>query len=332
MNNSNILFYNPEKNSGLKISVKLDGDTVWLTQRQLAELYHTSKQLVSHHLKNIFDETELNKTSTVKYYLTVQKEGSREVSRNVEYYNLDVIIALGYRINSDIALKFRRWATERLKEYIIKGFSLDDDRLKQNGNRYFKELLQRVRDIRSSERNLWQQVTDIYATSIDYNKNAKETKEFFATVQNKMHYAAHHQTAAEVIFNRVDGSKPLVGMTNFKGDYVTKDDIHIAKNYLQADELQKLNLLVEQFLGYAELQALEKHPMTMQDWKDQLDVQLKNLNRQLLQSKGSVSHEQALKKADAEYDKYRKKEFENYKSDFDHAIDELSEKVKSMLK
>jgi len=228
--NSGIIFYEGE-DKNLRIKAFIKGETVWLNQTQLAELFHTTKQLISYHLKNIFDEKELAKDAAVKEFLTVQNEGEREVSRNIEFYNLDVIISLGYRINSKIATAFRQWTTLRLKEYIIKGFTLDDERLKQNGGRYFKELLQRVRDIRSSERNLWQQVTDIYATSIDYDKNSETTKEFFATVQNKMHYAVHQQTAAEVIYNRVNSEKPMIGMTNFKGDYITKADTHIAKNY-----------------------------------------------------------------------------------------------------
>ena len=201
--NSEIIFYEGEDKS-LRIKAFIKDETVWLNQTQLAELFQTTKQLISYHLKNIFDEKELAKDATVKEFLTVQNEGEREVSRNIEFYNLDVIISLGYRINSKIATAFRQWATLRLKEYIIKGFTLDDERLKQNGGRYFKELLQRVRDIRSSERNLWQQVTDIYATSIDYDKNSETTKKFFAAVQNKMHYAVHKQTAAEVIYNRVN--------------------------------------------------------------------------------------------------------------------------------
>lgn len=331
MDNGNIELYESDDGK-LRLNVHLDQETVWLSQQQLSELFQTTKQLISYHLKNIFDEQELNRLATVKELLTVQKEGKREVSRNIEYYNLDVIISLGYRINSKIATAFRQWATQRLKEYIVKGFTLDDERLKQNGGRYFKELLQRIRDIRSSERNLWQQVTDIYMTSIDYNKNSKLTKEFFATVQNKMHYAVHQQTAAEVIYNRVDSEKPMIGMTNFKGDYVTKDDTHIAKNYLNEDELQKLNLLVEQYLGYAELQAMREIPMRMQDWKDELDNELKHLNFEILEGKGKISRQQAFKKADAEYDKYRKKEFANYESDFDKSFKELNTKVKKLKK
>ena len=326
-----IILYETD-DGGLKINVHLDEDTVWLSQQQLAELYRTDKQLISYHIKNIFEEQELSKSATVKEILTVQTEGNRKVSRKITFYNLDMIISLGYRINSKIATAFRQWATLRLKEYIVKGFALDDERLKQNGGRYFKELLQRIRDIRSSERNLWQQVTDIYATSIDYDKNDTLTKEFFATVQNKMHYAVHRQTAAEVIYNRVDGNKPMIGMTNFKGGYITKADTHIAKNYLKEDELQKLNLLVEQYLGYAELQAMREIPMKMQDWKDELDRELEHLNFEVLKGKGKISREQAIKKANAEYDKYRKKELENYESDFDHAVEELAKEAKRIGK
>ena len=325
--NSGIIFYEGE-DKNLRIKAFIKGETVWLNQTQLAELFHTTKQLISYHLKNIFDEKELAKDATVKEFLTVQNEGEREVSRNIEFYNLDVIISLGYRINSKIATAFRQWATLRLKEYIIKGFTLDDERLKQNGGRYFKELLQRVRDIRSSERNLWQQVTDIYATSIDYDKNSETTKKFFATVQNKMHYAVHQQTAAEVIYNRVNSEKPMIGMTNFKGDYITKADTHIAKNYLKEDELNIINLLVSRFLDYAELQAISEKAMTMNDWKERLDMELKSVGREILPDNGKISHEEAIKKADTEYDKYRQKEFENYESDFDRAVEELTKEAK----
>lgn len=325
--NSEIIFYEGEDKS-FRIKAFIKDETVWLNQTQLAELFQTTKQLISYHLKNIFDEKELAKDATVKEFLTVQNEGEREVSRNIEFYNLDVIISLGYRINSKIATAFRQWATLRLKEYIIKGFTLDDERLKQNGGRYFKELLQRVRDIRSSERNLWQQVTDIYATSIDYDKNSETTKKFFATVQNKMHYAVHQQTAAEVIYNRVNSEKPMIGMTNFKGDYITKADTHIAKNYLKEDELNILNLLVSRFLDYAELQAVSEKVMTMNDWKERLDMELKSVGREILPDNGKISHEEAIKKADTEYDKYRQREFENYESDFDRAVEELTKEAK----
>jgi hypothetical protein len=238
-----------------------------------------------------------------------------------------MIISLGYRINSKVATKFRQWATERLKEYIVKGFTLDDERLKNGGGRYFRELLQRIRDIRSSERNLWQQVTDIYATSIDYDPRSSQTSEFFATVQNKMHYAVHQQTAAEVVYNRVDNEKPMVGMTNFKGDYITKEDVRIAKNYLSELELQKLNLLTEGFLGYAELQALEQKPMTMINWKEFLDRQLTMLNKNILNDKGKISHQQAVEKAEKEFETYRRREMQQLESDFDKAVKLLTNRT-----
>ncbi len=322
-NKNNSIFYEGDDKS-LRIKTLIEDDNLWLSQAQLVELYHSSKSNVSEHLKHIFEVGELDEKSVVRNFRTTAADGK---NYNTKFYSLDVVIALGYKIDSEIAIKFRQWATAHLHEYIQKGFTLDDERLKQNGGRYFRELLQRIRDIRSSERNLWQQVTDIYATSIDYNKDAKLTKEFFATVQNKMHYAVHRQTAAEVIYNRVDSSKPMIGMTNFKGDYITKEDTHIAKNYLKEDELNKLNLLVEQYLGYAELQAIREIPMKMQDWKDELDRELKHLNFALLEGKGKISHDQAVQKANHEYDKYRRKEFENYESDFDRAVEELTKEV-----
>ena len=249
--------------------------------------------------------------------MQVQKEGNREVKRNIAHYNLDMIIALGYRVQSDVAVRFRIWATTRLHEYIQKGFTMDDNRLKQGGNRYFKELLQRIRDIRSSERNFYQQVTDIYATSIDYDPRSEITKKFFATVQNKLHYAVHEQTAAELIYNRVDNEKPYVGMTNFEGNYVTIDDVKIAKNYLSEIELQRLNLLVSQFLDFAELQALEQRTMKMNDWIEELDNQILLNRRKILEGNGKISHEEAIKKAEKEFQLYREREMKELESDFD---------------
>ena len=332
MNNKNfeqsdIILYESDDGK-LKIDVKLQDETIWLTQQQLAELFQSSRTNVVEHIKNIYKEKELNKSSTCRIFRQVQIEGSREVARELPHYNLDMTISLGYRINSKIATAFRQWATLRLREYIVKGFTLDDERLKQNGGRYFKELLQRIRDIRSSERNFWQQVTDIYATSIDYDKNSDTTKKFFATVQNKMHYAVHKQTAAEIIYNRVNSEKPMIGMTNFKGNYITKADTHVAKNYLSKDELNILNLLVSRFLDYAELQATSQKAMTMNDWKNRLDIELKSVGREILPDNGKVSHEQAIKKADIEYDKYRQKEFKNYESDFDRAVKKLAKEAK----
>ena len=237
-----------------------------------------------------------------------------------------MIIALGYRVQSQIATRFRRWATERLHEYIQKGFALDDDRLKQGGARYFRELLQRIRDIRSSERNFYQQVTDIYATATDYDPRSDLTRAFFATVQNKLHYAVHEHTAAEVIYDRVDNEKPMVGMTNFKGDYITKDDVKIAKNYLTEIELQRLNLLVSQFLDFAEFQALEQIPMCMKDWIEALDVQIIANRRKLLEDKGTISHKQAIAKAEKEFEIYRAREMRQLESDFDRAVKLLKQK------
>lgn len=321
---NNMLIYQDE-NGITKVSVRFDEDDIWLTQNQIAELYNTTKQNISFHINNIFNDGELSQNSTVKKYLTVQNEGGRKVNRNLDHYNLDMIIALGYRIQSPVAVRFRQWATQRLHEYIQKGFALDDERLKQGGNRYFRELLQRIRDIRSSERNFYQQVTDIYATSIDYDPRSNLTKEFFATVQNKLHFAVHEQTAAEVIYNRVDNEKPFVGMTNFKGNYVTRDDVKIAKNYLSEIELQRLNLLVSQFLDYAEFQALEQRSMTMQDWSNELDNQIIANHRRLLEGKGTVSHKQAIEKAEKEFEVYREREMKTLESDFDKAIKKLKD-------
>ena len=239
MDKENKLILYKDDEGKVNVNVRFADEDVWLTQQQLADIYCTTKQNVSQHIDNILTDGELDENLTVKNFLTVRQEGKRQVQRDITYYNLDMIIALGYRVQSPIAVRFRRWATQRLHEYIQKGFTMDDERLKQGGNRYFKELLQRIRDIRSSERNFYQQVTDIYATSTDYDPRAKMTKQFFATVQNKMHYAVHEHTAAELIFERVDNEKPFVGMTNFKGNYVTRDDVKIAKNYLSYPEISK---------------------------------------------------------------------------------------------
>ena len=314
-----------DKDGITKVNVKIIEDDIWLTQNQIADIYKTTQENISIHIKNIYKDNELNLDSTNKKFLLVQKEGTRKVKRNIDHYNLDMIIALGYRVQSDVAVRFRIWATRRLHEYIQKGFAMDDERLKQGGNRYFKELLQRIRDIRSSERNFYQQVTDIYATSIDYNPRSEITKKFFVTVQNKLHYAVHEHTAAELIHERVDNEKPYVGMTNFKGDYVTIDDVKIAKNYLSEIELQRLNLLVSQFLDFAELQALEQRQMKMQDWVNELDNQILLNRRKILEGNGSISHEEAIKKAEKEFEVYREREMRLLQSDFDIMIKELKE-------
>jgi len=321
-NNNGIIIYQDE-NGVTKVNVRFSDEDVWLTQQQLAEIYDTTQQNIAGHIKNIFEQQELVENSTHKKYLLVRAEGNRQVKRNIDHYNLDVVIALGYRVQSQVATRFRRWATQRLHEYIQKGFTLDDERLKQGGNRYFRELLQRIRDIRASERNFYQQVTDIYATSIDYDPRADLTKQFFATIQNKLHYAVHEHTAAEIIYERVDSDKPMIGMTNFKGNYITRDDVKIAKNYLSERELQRLNLLVSQFLDFAEFQALEQRPMKMNDWVIALDNQIVNLQRKLLEGKGAISHKQAMEKAEREFDIYRKREMQQLESDFDNMMKNL---------
>lgn len=324
LENNEIMIYE-DKDGITKINVKFVNEDIWLTQNQLAEIYKTTQENISMHIKNIYKDNELSEISTNKKFLLVQKEGTRNVKRNIDHYNLDMIIALGYRVQSDIAVRFRIWATKRLHEYIQKGFTMDDERLKQGGNRYFKELLQRIRDIRSSERNFYQQVTDIYATSIDYNPRSDITKKFFSTVQNKLHYAVHEHTAAELIYDRVDNEKPYVGMTNFKGDYVTIDDVKIAKNYLSEIELQRLNLLVSQFLDFAELQALEQRSMKMEDWVQELDNQILINRRKILEGNGKISHEEAIAKAEKEFNIYREREMKELQSDFDLMLKELKE-------
>ena len=316
MDNKNEVLIYEDKDGKTRVDVKFIDEDIWLTKYQLADIYKTTRQNIEQHINNIYEDEELP-DSTCKKFLQVQKEGNREVKRNIDHYNLDMIIALGYRVQSDVAVRFRIWATKRLHEYIQKGFTMDDNRLRQGGNRYFKELLQRIRDIRSSERNFYQQVTDIYATSIDYDPRSKITKEFFATVQNKLHYAVHEQTAAELIYNRADNEKPYVGMTNFKGNYVTIDDVKIAKNYLSEIELQRLNLLVSQFLDFAELQALEQRSMKMNDWIEELDNQILLNRRKILEGNGKISHEEAIKKAEKEFQVYREREMKELQSDFD---------------
>lgn len=329
MDNKNEILIYEDKDGITKVNVTFTDEDIWLTQNQLADIYKTSRENITMHISNIYKDNELPKDSTCKKFLQVQNEGSRSVKRNIDHYNLDMIIALGYRVQSEIAVRFRIWATGRLHEYIQKGFTMDDERLKQGGNRYFKELLQRIRDIRSSERNFYQQVTDIYATSIDYDPRADITKKFFATVQNKLHYAVHEHTASELIYDRVDNEKPYVGMTNFKGDYVTIDDVKIAKNYLTEIELQRLNLLVSQFLDFAELQALEQRTMKMQDWVEELDNQIVLNRRKILEGNGKISHEEAIAKAEKEFQIYREREMKELQSDFDMLMKSLPNKKES---
>lgn len=289
-----------------KIDVRIENETVWLTQNQMAELFQTTKQNISLHIKNIFEEGELTENSTVKDYLTVQNEGSRKVSRNVTHYNLDVIISVGYRVKSLRGTQFRIWATQILKEYMKKGFALNDDLLKQaGGGGYWQELLERIRDIRSSEKVFYRQILDIYATSTDYNPNADETKLFFKVVQNKMHFAAHGHTAAEVIYLRADSTKDNMGLAVFKGKHPKKDEVTVAKNYLDEKELNILNRITSAYLEFAELQAIRHIPMTMKDWIAKLDDFIKMTGSELLENPGKISKLEAENKALAEYAKYK---------------------------
>lgn len=290
----------------LRLEVRLQDETLWLTQNQLAELFQTTQQNISAHIQNVYEEEELSREATHKKFLSVQQEGEREVRRQRDFYNLDMIIAVGYRVKSAIATRFRIWATERLKEYIIKGFVLDDERLKEPQNdRYFEELLARIRDIRSSEKVFWRKVLDIYATSTDYDSKAEQTQLFFKQVQNKMHWAAHGHTASELIFQRADANEPGMGITNFPGKNLLKRDVEIAKNYLNEEELNVLNRIVNAYLELAELQALNRQPMTMADWKQRLDQFLTMTGREILTHAGSISNQQALTKAHQEFEKYR---------------------------
>lgn len=288
-----------------KIDVRFVDETVWLTQAQLAELFQSSKANISEHIKNIYAEGELDEESTVRKFRTVQIEGEREVARNIIHYNLDMIISLGYRVKSKIATNFRKWATERLKEYMIKGFTMDDERLKNlGGGNYWKELLDRIRDIRSSEKVMYRQVLDLYATSVDYDPRSSESIAFFKMVQNKLHYAAHGHTAAEVIYERADAEKPFMGLTSFSGDFPTAKDIGIAKNYLSEEELKILNNIVSGYFDFAEVQAMRHNPMYMSDYVKHLDNVLKTTGEKLLTDAGRVSHAQAMDKAKQEYQKY----------------------------
>lgn len=304
-NKGEIVIYQTE--DGItKLSVNLQDETVWLSLEQMAELFQRDKSTISRHIKNVFGERELRQASTVANFATVQKEGGREVVRNIEYYNLDVIISVGYRVKSIRGTQFRIWASSVLKEYIKKGFAMDDERLKGNGGgSYWKELLDRIRDIRSSEKVLYRQVLDLYATSVDYNPKSDESIQFFKLVQNKLHYAAHGHTAVEVIYERADSQKPFMGLTSFEGKLPSIKDVKIAKNYLSESELKILNNLVSGYFDIAEINAIEHRPMYMSDYVEQLDSVLSSGKRKLLEGAGEISHEQAIKKATEEYRKYQ---------------------------
>ena len=311
------------------IEVKIEDDPAWLTQQQMSELFQTSRTNVVEHIKHIYEEGELDEISTCRNFRQVRKEGNREVTRQIPHYNLDMIISLGYRIKSVIATRFRQWATKRLKEYMIKGFTIDDERLKGNGGgNYWKELLDRIRDIRSSEKVLYRQVLDLYATSVDYNPHSEESVRFFKIVQNKLHYAAHGHTAAEVIYQRADAEKPFMGLTSFSGELPALKDIGIAKNYLEENELKVLNNLVSGYFDLAEINAIEHKPMYMDDYVKQLDSVLSSGNRKLLTGSGSVSHKQALEKANSEYRKYQEITLTPVEKAYLESIKEVSKEVK----
>jgi len=328
--NGEILMY--QTDDGLtKIEVELRGETVWLSLDQMAELFQRDKSTVSRHVKNIFSEGELGRGATVAKYATVQTEGDRRVERLIEYYNLDVIISVGYRVKSLRGTQFRIWATTILKEYITKGFAMNDDLLKNaGGGNYFDELLARIRDIRSSEKVFYRKVLDIYATSIDYDPRAEMTQRFFQTVQNKMHYAVHGYTAAELIHGRVDGDKPFSGMTTWRGERPTESDAVIAKNYLSSNEIDTLNRIVMLYLEFAELQAKEQVPMYMKDWLERLDDFLKASRKDLLDHAGKISHAVAEKKALSEFVKYKKRTQGELSAVEKHFLESIEEKQKEL--
>ena len=325
---SEIILYTTE--DGItKINVQLENETVWLTQKQLVELYQTAKSTVSEHIKNIYTDEELTPDATVRKIRTVQNEGKREVERTLDYYNLDMIIALGYRINSKIATKFRIWATQRLKEYIVKGFTMDDERLKNlGGGGYWKELLHRIRDIRASEKVFYRQVLDIYATSIDYDPKADVSIEFFKKVQNKIHFAIHEQTAAEIIFTRADAEKEFMGLMTFSGSQPHLKDVVIAKNYLNEKELRALGQIVSGYLDFAERQSEREEVMTMKDWAMHLDRILTMSGEKLLQTAGSISHDKAIEKATNEYKKYQQKTLSEVEKNYLESLKVIEQKTK----
>ncbi|WP_035259017.1 virulence RhuM family protein [Desulfatirhabdium butyrativorans] len=322
---SELLIYQTE-DGRTRIQVRLEDETVWLTQADMAWLFQTTPQNITLHLKNIFQEGELDERGTCKDFLQVQAEGGRQVHRSRKFYNLDAIISVGYRIKSHVATRFRQWATQRLREYIVKGFTLDDERLKQaGGGNYFDELLARIRDIRSSEKVFWRKVLDIYATSIDYDPDTDISRDFFAVVQNKMHWAAHGHTAAEIIAARADADKPNMGLTSWTVARPRQADSEIAKNYLTMEELDTLNRLVTIYLDFAELQALSRRPMYMKDWVAKLDEFLKVSERDILTHSGKVSYEAALEKARIEYEKFRKRALEEPSPVERHFVEAVNE-------
>jgi hypothetical protein len=336
MSNSQIIIYKTESGQ-TKLEVRLENETVWLTQKSMAELFQTTSQNITIHLKNIFEEGELDENPTCKDFLQVQKEGSRMVERKQRFYNLDAIISVGYRVKSHVATSFRIWATQRIKEYIVKGFVLDDERLKNPDVPfdYFDELLRRIQDIRTSEKRFYQKITDIYATSVDYDPTLETSISFFKTVQNKMHWAITGQTAAEIIKDRADSAKPFMGLTSWRGVKPRKQDVAIAKNYLNEEELSALNNLVEQYLVFAQGQAMRRIPMYMTDWIEKLHGFLTINDREILTNAGKISHELAISFAEEEYDKFRQRtiaENDVISDDFDASIKKLEQNSKKRKK
>ncbi len=322
-NQGDIVIYRTE-DGGTKIDVRFVDETVWLTQQQMAELFQSSRTNIVEHIRHIYEEGELDEISTCRKFRQVRLEGGRQIVREIPYYSLDMIISLGYRIKSKIATQFRRWATERIKEYMVKGFTMDDERLKNlGGGSYWKELLDRIRDIRSSEKVMYRQVLDLYATSVDYDPKSAESVAFFKMVQNKLHYAAHGHTAAEIIFERADAEKPFMGLTNFSGDFPTAKDIGIAKNYLSEDELRILNGLVSGYFDFAEVQAMRHRPMYMSDYAENLDRILSSTGETVLSGAGTVSHKQAMEKAGREYQRFLVQNLSPVEKEYLQTIKEL---------
>ncbi len=331
MENTKILIYQSEDGK-TKIQITLENETLWLTQKNIAEVFNVTVATINEHIKNIYEERELEENPTIRNFLIVQKEGQREVERNTKHYNLDMIIALGYRVKSTTATQFRIWATNILKEYVLKGFAMNDEMLKeQGGGDYFDELLARIRDIRSSEKVFWRKILDIYSTSIDYDPKAKTSVEFFQTIQNKLHWAAHGHTAAEIIHQRVDANKLNSGLTTFTGSKPTKQDTQIAKNYLSSKELERLNRIVTAYLELAELQALNRKPMYMSDWIERLDGFLTMTGNDILTHNGTISHKQAIDKASKEYELY-KQSIKNAMSKVEEDFIEVIENQTKILK
>ena len=323
-NNSQIIIYQTE-NGQTKLEVRLENETVWLTQKLMAELFQTTPQNITIHLKNIYDEGELSESATCKDFLQVRKEGERTVERNQKFYNLDAIISIGYRIKSSVATRFRQWATQHIKEYIVKGFVMDDERLKNPDQPfdYFEELLRRIQDIRTSERRFYQKITDIYATSVDYDPTIETSIAFFQTVQNKMHWAITGKTEAEIISERANSKKPNMGLTSWRGTKPRKQDVAIAKNYLTEEELLALNNLAEQYLIFAAGQAMRRIPMYMKDWIEKLNGFLTLNDREILKHAGKISHQLAIEKAEMEYEKFNQSQINAYESDFDKEVKKI---------